>query len=539
MSKLLALVTAVALAVLLASAAPAGSPMMSTSPAFPAGTCGAPEDVCIPSLDVFANPPGLPPATAPLLLPGFFGLVPGDDVTGLSWGLDSFTGLEPILFSVDPGSAGAAGTSVALEAATADHPGDVFIGGILAGPLPNALVLDGNALPGGGPPATGLTEPFLDDTDALSTCDPAAALLTGILPFITLGPGSPTALGLGFGPGDILLAPPGGPPGPFVPAGAMGLAVGPVGCAPPVCDAIDALAVDAGATVAVFSLAPGSPTLPLLGIGPQDLLITAAGFGPAAPFFPGGLFGLAPGDNLDALDLGLDADGDLVNDACDNCAGTPNNDQLDSNADGIGDACTVATTTTTTSSSTTTTTVAGTVGVDARKLIIVDKFAFASVAKAVFVAKDLTPGRIQKGVGTALGAISVSFDVDYVNAATGGSFSLPPGAFGGIDGWVVNKPTVAKYVNKAAPGGPTEAKVGVVKPDKLLKLVARGLGSPAIDIIGAGAPGPAGVVTDFEVTNGAFNRRHCSLFTSCVHKPVAAGAGAKLVCKPGVPAVCP
>jgi hypothetical protein len=31
------------------------------------------------------------------------------------------------------------------------------------------------------------------------------------------------------------------------------------------------------------------------------------------------------------------------------------------------------------------------VGVDARKLIIVDKFAFASVAKAVFVAKDLTP----------------------------------------------------------------------------------------------------------------------------------------------------
>lgn len=147
--------------------------MMSTSPFLPPTTCGAPEDVCIPALDVFANPPGLPPAAAPVVLPGFFGLGPGDDVTGLSWGLDSFSGGEPILFSVDPPSLGAPATGVAVESAGGDHTGDVFVGGTLGAPAPNALFLDGAGAPGG-PPATGLGEPGVDDMDALSSCDPAA-----------------------------------------------------------------------------------------------------------------------------------------------------------------------------------------------------------------------------------------------------------------------------------------------------------------------------------------------------------------------------
>jgi len=49
--------------------------------------------------------------------------------------------------------------------------------------------------------------------------------------------------------------------------------------------------------------------------------------------------------------------------------------------------------------------------------------------------------------------------------------------------------------------------------------------------------------TDWEllvtITNGAFSRRLCTAFTDCVHRPIAAGTGAKLSCKPGVASACP
>lgn len=500
------------------SAAWAASPMMSTSPAFPAAMCGAPEDVCAPSINVFTNPPGPPPATPATILPGFLGLVPGDDVTGLSWGVDGFTGAERLRFSVDPAAVGLAATGVALEAATGDQPGDVFDGGMLAGLVPNTLLADGNALPAGTPPATGLAEPGFDDVDAMSTCDPTAALLAGLIPYITLSATSPTALGMGFGAADILIAPPGGPPGPFIPGAVMLPFAGPPGCGPPACDAIDALAVDLSSASALFSLAPGSPSLGLFGAGPGDLF-AAPGFGPAFPFFPGVLFGLAPGDNVDAVDVALDADGDLVNDLCDNCPGTPNNDQTDSDANGIGDACQG-------------------VGVAAKKLIVIDKLTAASKAKVVYVAKDPA---VAKGVGANAATISATFDFDYANGSTGGSFVVPAGAFAGSDGWVVNKSTVAKYVNKSAPSGPTGVKVAVIKPAKLLKVIGKSLGDTPIDIYATGAPDPAGVNTEYRVVNGPETNRHCTNFpgANCAYKIIAGGTGAKLVCKSGSPAACP
>jgi hypothetical protein len=171
------------------------------------------------------------------------------------------------------------------------------------------------------------------------------------------------------------------------------------------------------------------------------------------------------------------------------------------------------------------------VGVVPKKLIVVDKLVAATKAKAVFVAKDAA---VTKGPGTDVEQISVQFDVAYGNGSAAGAFTLPAGAsVNKSPGWVVNKDTVAKYVNKEAPDGPTGGKVAVIKPGKLLKLVGKSLGDTPLDILGAGDPGVGGVETAYCVTNGGEEHCHCSAFTSCAWKEIAGGTGAKLVCKRG------
>jgi len=160
-----------------------------------------------------------------------------------------------------------------------------------------------------------------------------------------------------------------------------------------------------------------------------------------------------------------------------------------------------------------------------KKLVIVDKLVAATKAKAVFVAKD--PG-VTKGSGTDPAQIDAQLDISYDSAS--GVFLAPQGS-----GWLVNKTTVAKYVNKSAPtGGAT--KVAVIKPAKLAKLVAKSLGDTPIDISSA----PSGdVLAVYTVTNGAETNRHCTAFPTCTHKVIAGGTGNKLVCKNGVTAACP
>lgn len=175
---------------------------------------------------------------------------------------------------------------------------------------------------------------------------------------------------------------------------------------------------------------------------------------------------------------------------------------------------------------------AANVGVIPTKLIVVDKLAGAGKAKTVYVSKDQAAG-ITKGASTDPTQITVRFDVVYGNGSAAGAFTLPAGASNGTDGWLVNKTTVAKYVNKDAPSGPTQAKVGVVKPGKLLKLVGKGLGDEPLDIFGVGDPGAEGVQTAYCVTNGGEETCHCSAFTGCAYKLIADETGAKLVCKTG------
>jgi hypothetical protein len=158
------------------------------------------------------------------------------------------------------------------------------------------------------------------------------------------------------------------------------------------------------------------------------------------------------------------------------------------------------------------------IGVTGLKLIVLDKLAAASKAKAVFVVKD--PG-IDKGTGTDAATISGNMRVTYDSSA--GQWDMPSGA-----GWLVNKSSVAKYVNKQAPTG-GNVKVSVIKPGTLFKVVGKGLGDgPVLDISSA----PTGsVLVAANVTNGAESNSHCTSFNACVHKVIAGGGNFKLICK--------
>ena len=299
--------------------------MLGTAPGS-SGTCGAPGfNLCTPGADIATNFPPAPLLPAPTTYP--YGLMPGDVVNSASRGIESFTGPERIRFSVDALSTGAAG-AVLLQAGAGEAQADIFYGGTFALPLlANTLAADGDGLPAAAPPALGLVEasggpPPFDDLSVLSSCRPFPL---GHLLFYTLAPGSPGLTPLGAGPADILVGFMGAV-SLYIPAATLGLLPG---------DVIDALAFRFMPTpLAIFSLAPGSPSLALIGAGAGDLL----GSGPVV-VIAGAALGLAPADNLDAVDIALDPDNDIVASGCDNCAAVANSDQANADSDAFGDAC--------------------------------------------------------------------------------------------------------------------------------------------------------------------------------------------------------
>jgi hypothetical protein len=106
-------------------------------------------------------------------------------------------------------------------------------------------------------------------------------------------------------------------------------------------------------------------------------------------------------------------------------------------------------------------------GVAGRKLVLVDRYAFGN-AKVVYVAKA-APGIAKGDPGDPPGldgTVEIFPLADPGNVAT----------YGLSGGWLVNRPTVAKYANPSAAVGGLGAAVLVVKPELLAKLVARNLG---------------------------------------------------------------
>jgi hypothetical protein len=318
---------------LYASHAPAGSPLMVTAPGS-SGSCGTPGvTICTPGADLFTNFPPTPPSVyTAITIP----LVAGDAINSLSRALGTFSGTSHvILFSVDAASVGAGG-DVLTQASTGEAGADIYSGGTIGAPAVNVLVADGDGLPSAAPPAIGFVEPSgggvapFDDLNGLVSCSTLPGPFGIPLALFTLAPGSPSLTSLGATPSDILgsLA---GQIEVVVTGASRGFLAG---------DVIDALVVGgaSGSEELLVSLAPGSPTLALLGAGPEDLLVSTPSASPALAI-SGASLGLAVGDNLDAVDLLNDADGDLVHDECDNCPNAANNDQANNDGDASGNAC--------------------------------------------------------------------------------------------------------------------------------------------------------------------------------------------------------
>jgi hypothetical protein len=177
-------------------------------------------------------------------------------------------------------------------------------------------------------------------------------------------------------------------------------------------------------------------------------------------------------------------------------------------------------------------------GLVGKKLVIVDKQAFADKAKVVYVAKD--PG-IDKGAGNDPGDLDGDFTVFYTDQPSSvvGTFVLPTP-------WRTNKSNIAKYVNSGAPDGVGDVKVGVEKTGVVAKVVAKGLGDgSSIDVFGGPPSASGGLTAVLTLRNAGDNtvRRFCTRFaeddgSTVVYKDLAGGLGRKIVAKNGVPAGC-
>ena len=187
-------------------------------------------------------------------------------------------------------------------------------------------------------------------------------------------------------------------------------------------------------------------------------------------------------------------------------------------------------------------------GVVGLKLILIDKYNVGK-AKAVFVSKDTTAGRIHNGSGSGNGA-DVSGTVRICPAAAPGNvavYALP-------SPWLVNKPSVSKYVNKAAAPGGAGAKVTVVKPNLVLKLVAKNLGDgdaasgdqSATDLNLNDPPGTCTVnvgdtmAVEVEVVDSAAPATHrmCAQFTVDSTISIGGGTGCKVISRTSAAGPC-
>jgi hypothetical protein len=277
-----------------------------------------------PTSPLAAAPGGSP---ANLYLPGpviycsasAIGLLATDDLDALSFGFDEVTVLSPsLLFSPGFFTAGAAigGNAVCSEAGTCppavpcppEAAADIFrtIGGGTA-----SLRFDGDGVPGPAPPL-GLKEcpaggpGIQDNVDAFDDLVPP---LSGGSPawrvYFSLAPGSPTLAGAnpllpgGARPADILVYDPGHKSlSVFFTGLGLGLLPG---------DDIDGISFNVLISDLLFSLAPGSPSLAGIcpgGCTPGDFILSAGPVCGLTPCLGLGFAaaGLAPGDNVDAMD---------------------------------------------------------------------------------------------------------------------------------------------------------------------------------------------------------------------------------------------
>ena len=169
-------------------------------------------------------------------------------------------------------------------------------------------------------------------------------------------------------------------------------------------------------------------------------------------------------------------------------------------------------------------------GISADKLLIIDKTLANGKAKVVFVSHD---ANITKGPSTDPADIEATLQIYFKdNPANDSLFRLP-------SPWFKNKPTVAKYLNTSAPLG-GGVKIGMVKPGKLAKDVARSLGDlRQINVLSPNV-GDLSLIVVLTITDASdgSTTRLCTKFSAIVQKSIVGGVGRKLLAIDGQPVAC-
>lgn len=185
------------------------------------------------------------------------------------------------------------------------------------------------------------------------------------------------------------------------------------------------------------------------------------------------------------------------------------------------------------------------VPVNGAKLLMIDKYATSSKAKLVLVIKDSTPASISKGPAVDPPGLSGSVEIYPLSDPTNRAVYALDGA-----DWVVNKEKIAKLKNAAAAPGAAGVKKAVLKPDKLIKVLAKNLGDGDaatgdqdgndIDLSTLTPFDSLIAVVTIENADDASTHRMCAQFESPTIKSIAGGTGFKVLSSSSVPpATCP
>lgn len=179
------------------------------------------------------------------------------------------------------------------------------------------------------------------------------------------------------------------------------------------------------------------------------------------------------------------------------------------------------------------------------KLLLIDTYAAKGKAKAVLLLKDSTPGAIAKGAAADPPQLSGTIELyQLADPSNRAVYAL------GAAGWSANTARVAKYADAtAAPGGAGAARA-LVKPDKLVKLLARNLGdgdaasgdqdASDLDLTALAPADSIMAVVTLDNAADLSTHRLCAQFDALAIKPVAGGTGVKVLSKTSsLPATCP
>lgn len=175
-------------------------------------------------------------------------------------------------------------------------------------------------------------------------------------------------------------------------------------------------------------------------------------------------------------------------------------------------------------------------GILSKKLILVQK---PTSEKLVFVGgRDAA---IFVGGAPDTFSLTWSYEAEGGGSSVGGAFAIPPGS----TQWVGDKFGVAKYRN-TAPCTETCLRSVNIRYQKLVRAVSRvALSDEGDPDLALGAPtATAGVLVVVRVVEGGTPKRWCTRFASdqgstVLYKPIAGGAGRKLIARDGARTSCP